>query len=695
MAMNTNLNRLAKSLRLLIETAKHVGVPSYERLAEASFGKMGFNTISFAMFIMSYGAMVGYMIIIKTNLSHLLGVGADDVELTRAVLAVSTLCIILPLSVQRDMSNLSKTSAISVIFDCFLVGIVACFSPVSKTVADAGGWSVILSNSSPDISTFFTGIGVLCFAFVCQHSAFIIAASLEKPTRSRWNMVTGLALGTCAMLASIMGVTGYLGFMDDTDGDILINMGRASMTSGEAFQRATNVGRGLLCTTMFFVYPMELFVARHVCVVLFFKGRRAHEGDDHSVLARNDRRVRVTVALYMITLIPATVFDDLGSVFSVTGSLGGSVLSYIGPGLTYLGVHGSEFLELASKRWDYVQTKDTEAHAVPRRGALHPIDIEAGGGLQKSVSKNVIQRFFDCVLWYALLMPVWTRVAIIGRDSLRKHKEDEALKSPMPLALGKIVHNKRTVPRNLMKPMQISQHSYLDTDERKPLIRTLSSPIIKDTIGIQTKFDVNTKLPPLAPSRKGKVGFSLGQSHSAANEKIQLDRSRPITPDSFAAASFEVLRETQDSYGATSNTILQQEVKELQRTSSANFSEVGESSCSNRSDGGLTSYDDEDESQGTSIFMDANDDVSSEHSGESSVHVNSVRSIQSARQNLRLIDEIPKFLSLDKVEAHPSKEEEEEDPQDNMPSLFDFVLAIFYVLFGFVAAFAGLYSSLF
>ena len=171
-------------------------------------------------------------------------------------------------------------------------------------------------------------------------------------------MVTGLALGTCAMLASIMGVTGYLGFMDDTDGDILINMGRASMTSGEAFQRATNVGRGLLCTTMFFVYPMELFVARHVCVVLFFKGRRAHEGDDHSVLARNDRRVRVTVALYMITLIPATVFDDLGSVFSVTGSLGGSVLSYIGPGLTYLGVHGSEFLELASKRWDYVQTEE-------------------------------------------------------------------------------------------------------------------------------------------------------------------------------------------------------------------------------------------------------------------------------------------------------------------------------------------------
>ena len=32
---------MIKLLRLLIKTAKHVDVPSYERLAEASFGKSG------------------------------------------------------------------------------------------------------------------------------------------------------------------------------------------------------------------------------------------------------------------------------------------------------------------------------------------------------------------------------------------------------------------------------------------------------------------------------------------------------------------------------------------------------------------------------------------------------------------------------------------------------------------------------
>ncbi len=704
---------IVKSLRLLVETAKHVEVATYERLAEVSFGKLGFNLISLAMFVMSYGAMVGYMMIIKTNLTHLLGLGGDNVELSRAVLAVSSLCIILPLSLQRDMSNLAKTSTISVMFDFFLVGIVACFSPVSETVAKSGGWSNLISSSIPDISTFFTGIGVLCFAFVCQHSAFIIAASLEKPTRSRWNKVTGMALTTCAILASVMGVTGYIGFMDDTDGDILVNMGQASMQASEAFQRATNVGRGLLCTTMFLVYPMELFVARHVCIVLLFKGRRAHEGDDHSILARRDRRVALTVFLYLISLIPAMIFDDLGNVFSVTGSLGGSVLSYIGPGLTFIAVHGADFLELSARRWDIPQFKKIATPATPRR-ILHPTDIESGEESQERVPKNILCKIFDDILWYVLLMPIWMRVATTGRDSLKKHKEDEALKSPMPLALGKVAHHKRAEGRSLMRPMQFSSNYDFDNDEKKPLIRTFSSPQIKDKIVIQTKFESSATLPPLAPTRKGKVGFLLGPSHSSANEKTALDRRKPITPDNFSSASFEVLRENNDSYGSVKNTILQEELREIRRENSGNLSEIGDSSLSHRSDDGLTyDGDDESKSHGSSIFVDRDDEVSSHESGESSVHVDTVRSIQNARQNVRVVDEIPKTLSMDKIKVHPlvkermsargnvssivqvgGKQDEEEDPQDEMPSVFDFALAMFYVIFGFVAAFAGLYSSM-
>jgi sodium-coupled neutral amino acid transporter 11 len=459
-----------KTVRLLIETAKHVDVSSYERLAEVSFGKRGFVAISLAMFVMSYGAMVGYMMIVKNNLSYLLGVSDDNVYVQRAVLVISSLIIMLPLSMNRDMSALSKTSSISVIFDGILVGIVAFYSPFGSSVDEAGGLLEVIQTSQPDIGTFFIGIGVLCFAFVCQHSAFIIAASLENPTRQRWNAVTGIALSVCAVLASVMGVTGFLGFLEDTDGDILINLGRAASVGNDAMQTASNLARGLLCTTMFFVYPMELFVARHVCVVLFFKGRRAHEGDDHSVLSRRDRRVAITLALYIISLAPALLFTDLGSVFSVTGSLGGAILSYIGPGITFIAVHGDEFLMLASYRWSHVRVPGTENTTSQETKPTSVLNRDEEANTSESIKpstvkeKHCIVRIYDDICWYIYLMPIWCKIASHGKKMLKEHREAEALKSPFPMALGRIIHQNPMKHRvhDIIKPSTMMNGRNID-----------------------------------------------------------------------------------------------------------------------------------------------------------------------------------------------------------------------------------------
>ena len=52
----------------------------------------------------------------------------------------------------------------------------------------------------------------------------------------------------------------------------------------------------------------------------------------------------MTACLIVCTLIPALIVDDLGPVLSLTGSLGASCLSYIAPGLVYLGINGDSFL---------------------------------------------------------------------------------------------------------------------------------------------------------------------------------------------------------------------------------------------------------------------------------------------------------------------------------------------------------------
>ena len=100
--------KTVKSLRLIVETAKHVDVPSYERLCEVAFGRLGFIFVSVAMFVMAYGGMVSYLMVVKSSLPRLLGVHDDDVAQKRAILIISSLFIILPLSLQRVSQNFWK-----------------------------------------------------------------------------------------------------------------------------------------------------------------------------------------------------------------------------------------------------------------------------------------------------------------------------------------------------------------------------------------------------------------------------------------------------------------------------------------------------------------------------------------------------------------------------------------------------------
>jgi sodium-coupled neutral amino acid transporter 11 len=118
------------------------------------------------------------------------------------------------------MADLAKTSQLSNVFQCLTVLVVVIFSPVSSSLEANGGLQQIASESIMKMDTIFIGLGVLSFAFVCQHSAFIVAGSLDKPTRKRWCQVTNFALGLCVILEGACGVSGYLAFLEETEGNL-------------------------------------------------------------------------------------------------------------------------------------------------------------------------------------------------------------------------------------------------------------------------------------------------------------------------------------------------------------------------------------------------------------------------------------------------------------------------------------------
>lgn len=417
---------------MLIEAAKFhpqlykKNIDAFEDFLSYPFGKFGSVFVLLNMFIMAYGAMVAYLLIIKDTVPTILGLahGVDGGIEREIVLVVTSLTIMVPLSMQKDIASLAWTSLLSVSADVILVFFVLIFSPVRESVEDIGGVGQLLKQDSIK-PTLFVGLGILSTAMACQQTSFIVHGSLENPTQKRWSKVTNSSIFTAALLCIILGVTGYLGFLDETQGDVLNNFEPGSV--------AANGARALLAITMLFTYPMEVFVGRHVLISLFYNNTSTPREDTATCCP--NRGGKMAIFLYILALIPALMFDDLGPVLSITGSIGGSCISFITPGIAYLGVHGEAFLLHCKEMLD-----DYNRNKIPsQHGYDGDIELPVAGDAERvmqtesniHISNNLPSDGTKIELisplnqskpawWYILGYPIWCWIATKGSEGMKR-----------------------------------------------------------------------------------------------------------------------------------------------------------------------------------------------------------------------------------------------------------------------------------
>ena len=202
-----------------------------------------------------------------------------------------------------------------------------------------------------------------------------------------------------------------------------------------------NVARLLLAVTMFFTFPMESFVARHVVVMLFHKGdmdgrddptHTGEEGFEAGGFFIFNRRQSWTIGIYIAALIPALFFNDLGPVLSITGSVGGGCISYLAPGLLYLGVNGDAFLSyvhglLQKNSNNYSNRSVTDADLPVAGDSDQKIrDNENATDLPIAGSRMVLTNQNDQkpVWYYALGFPIWCKIASTGRANMTEMRNN-------------------------------------------------------------------------------------------------------------------------------------------------------------------------------------------------------------------------------------------------------------------------------
>ena len=158
-----------------------------------------------------------------------------------------------------------------------------------------------------------------------------------------------------------------------------------------------------------------------------------------------------------------------------TGSLGGSCVSFIGPGMVYLGVNGDAFQELCRKmveNWNHQHNDKKEAdgpsqsnqpvemelpvvgdadqripNGTPTAEPTGPVDLPLAGERRVIAATDGVGSFSKPFWWYLGGFPIWWAIASTGSNGMRERLSSAAEGHGDATAEGHIdIENEKYLP---------------------------------------------------------------------------------------------------------------------------------------------------------------------------------------------------------------------------------------------------------
>ncbi|KAI1471175.1 transmembrane amino acid transporter protein-domain-containing protein [Daldinia caldariorum] len=318
------------TIRLIVINSKLSGASSFQGTVERCFGRPGLVAISVAQWAFAFGGMVAFGIIVGDSIPQVLRTvwpGLPDLPVLwlladrRAVICFFILGISYPLTLYRDIAKLAKASTFALIsMGIILVTVVV--QSVLTPVENRGSFNLRLLTINDGI---FQAVGVISFAFVCQHNSLLIYGSLKTPTIDRFAKVTHYSTGISMLACMIMALAGFLTFGDKTLGNVLNNF--------PADNTMVTIARLCFGLNMLTTLPLEAFVCREVMMNYWFPNEPFNM-NLHLIFSS---------ALVVSAMTLSLLTCDLGVVFELVGATSACALAYILPPLCYI--------KLSSRSW--------------------------------------------------------------------------------------------------------------------------------------------------------------------------------------------------------------------------------------------------------------------------------------------------------------------------------------------------------